>query len=188
MINAIVCKFSKLCFGLQFTLIAFLFHFPQRCPSQLASLYHPYLWNVSNDATEGGIIGGIIGSNSLLLPGSLTFITLWLQSLLLEKNLVGFIFSCPFIFGLFIWLALGNGIWRRNRYSVMNLKVALWFFYLLAFVIAKKETSLGFCSLFCLGSSEANLHRICSKDSRSIEPVAWIGCAPLTHRHVTKTE
>lgn len=39
MINAIVCKFSKLCFGLQFTLIAFLFHFPQRCPSQLASLF-----------------------------------------------------------------------------------------------------------------------------------------------------
>lgn len=34
-----MCKFSKLCFGLQFTLITFLFHFPQRHPSQLASLF-----------------------------------------------------------------------------------------------------------------------------------------------------
>ena len=149
----------------------------------------PYLWNVSNDAMEGGIIGGIIGLNSSLLPGSLTFFTLWLQSLLLEENLVGYIFSCPFIFSLFIWLALGNGIWRRNRYSMMNLKVAPLFFYLLAFMLLpKKEISLGFCSLLCLGSNEAYLHWICSKDSRSAEPVAWIGCAPLTHRQVTKSE
>lgn len=34
-----MCIFSKLCFGLQFTLIAFLFHFPQRHPSQIASLF-----------------------------------------------------------------------------------------------------------------------------------------------------
>lgn len=50
---------------------------------------------------EGGIIGGIIGLNSSLLPASLTFFYL-VQSLLLEENLVRYIFSCPFIFGLFI--------------------------------------------------------------------------------------
>lgn len=89
---------------------------------------------VINDAMEGGIIG----SNSSLFPGSLTFLPFDCSRSILEENLVGYIFLVllflAYLYDL-LW-AMGYG---EGTDSVMNLKVTPLFFYLLVLCYCQKK-------------------------------------------------